>query len=86
MAMAEAGSEEEESYRRMQRRADRISSLIVASDYPAIDVVIEIRKLREFAERHFPERMGLFGRLYESRFRRLWEQFRAETGEELPEW
>jgi hypothetical protein len=77
---------EEERYRKLQRRADRICSLIVASDYPAIDVVIQIRKLRSFAEEHFPDRMRLFERIYESRFRRLWEQFRADSGEELPEW
>jgi hypothetical protein len=77
---------ERQAYLRMKRRADRISSLIVASDYPAIDVVIEIRKLREFAEEHFPGRLDLFDRIYGSRFRRLWGQFRPGAGDELPEW
>ncbi len=76
----------EDLYRELQRRADRIGSLIVATDYPAIDVVIEIGKLREFAREHFPDRMGLFGMVYEARFRRLWEQFRADEGEALPDW
>jgi hypothetical protein len=83
--MAES-ADEEASYRQLQRRADRICSLIVASDYPAIDVIIEIRKLREFAERRFPGKVGLFERIYESRFRRLWQQFRPEAAGELPEW
>ncbi|NLW49586.1 MAG: hypothetical protein GXY85_01910 [Candidatus Brocadiaceae bacterium] len=75
--------ESEESYRALQRRADRICSLIVASDYPAIDVVIEIRKLREFVERNFPGRERLFDVIYRSRFRRLWSQFRSDAGGRL---
>ncbi|MHC5033790.1 MAG: hypothetical protein ACYTFZ_01975 [Planctomycetota bacterium] len=83
--MAEYAAADEEHYQQMQRWADRICSLIVASDYAAIDVVIEIRKLRAFAEQHFPERVGLFEKVYESRFRRLWEQFRS-AAEDLPAW
>jgi hypothetical protein len=70
----------------MQRRADRICSLIVASDYPAVDIAIEARALKEFAGRHFPGRMELFRLIYESRFRRLWEQFRVGSGQPLPQW
>ncbi len=84
--MANKRVEEEQHHGELQRRADRISSLIVASDYPAIDVVIEIRKLRDFAEEHFPGRMYLFEGIYGKRFRRLWEQFRSSSGEELPDW
>lgn len=84
--MSDHDEEQEQRYRELQRRADRISSLIVASDYPAIDVVIEIKNLREFAEQHFPDRMELFGGVYESRFKRLWEQFRPGSAESLPEW
>ncbi|MCK4283197.1 MAG: hypothetical protein KAX44_02685 [Candidatus Brocadiae bacterium] len=84
--MSDNATDEERRYRELQRRADRVSSLIVASDFPAIDVVIEIRKLREFAEENFPGRVALFERIYESRFKRLWEQFRSDSGEALPEW
>ena len=84
--MSEHRAGEEERYRELRRLADHISSLIVSSDYPGIDVVIEIRKLREFVEEHFPDRMDLFEKVYESRFKRLWEQWRATSGEELPEW
>ena len=75
-----------EAYAELQREADRISSLIVASDIPPIDVVIQIRNLREFAERHFPHRMELFELIYESRFNRLWTQFRKDSEGMLPEW
>jgi len=84
--MAYRHAHDEESYRQLQRRADRICSLIVASDYPAIDIVIGIRQLREFAESHFPDRVRLFEMVYESRFRRLWKQFRQDSEEPLPEW
>jgi hypothetical protein len=84
--MGAARDVEEERYRELQRRADRISSLIVGGDYPAIDVVIEIGKLRGFCEEHFPDRMDLFEQVYEGRFKRLWEQFRYDPDEKLPEW
>jgi hypothetical protein len=76
----------EEECRRLQRRADEISRLIVATDYPAIDVVIQIRTLKEYVEKEFPGRRKLFERIYESRFRRLWEQFRQEKSGMLPDW
>ena len=79
-------SEEERACTELQRRADRIAGLIVASDYPAIDLAIEIRKLREFVETSLPGRRGLFRMIYESRFRRLWEQFRRQEDGELPGW
>lgn len=84
--MSENSRDNEEAYRQLQRRADEICGLIIATDYPAIDVVIQIRKLKEYAEAKFPGKRGLFERIYESRFRRLWEQFRHEEAGPLPEW
>ncbi len=81
-----AAATEREAYARMQRRAEGICSLIVASDYPAIDLAIRIRNLRDYAEQHFPERLDLFDRIYGSRFRRLYEQFRPDEAGELPQW
>jgi len=60
----------------LKRQADRISSLIVASDYPDVDIDIEIRNLRKWCQRHIPERMDLFEIIYVNRFQRLREQFR----------
>ena len=70
----------------LQRGADRISWLIVGSDYPAIDIVIAIRELGECCRTHFPDRMDLFEMVYASRFKRLWEQFRQDADGNLPEW
>jgi len=61
----------------LKRQADRICSLIVASDYPDIDIDIEIRNLRKWCDRHFPERRALFEIIYVNRFQRLREQFRS---------
>jgi hypothetical protein len=64
---------------RLRRRADRICSLIVASDYPDVDIDIEIAKLRRWCARELPDRTDLFALVYESRFRRLRDQFRPEV-------
>jgi hypothetical protein len=68
---------EEAAYRELQRAADRVAFLIVATDYPEIDIGIERRNLRELCRRLFPEKLDLFEMIYEARFRRLWEQFRG---------
>jgi hypothetical protein len=66
--------------RRLQRElaamADAVCRLIVSTDYPEVDVAIEIEKVRTRCEELFPDRMELFEMIYESRFDRLWEQWR----------
>ena len=84
--LSQTDPEEELACRELQRRADGITSLIVASDWPAIDVVIRIRKLKEFVEMRMPDRTDLFEIVYGSRFKRLWGQFRAQGEGPLPEW
>lgn len=68
--------EENEKLEVFQRKADKIAFLIVASDYERIDVEIEKGELREECARLFPDKLDLYDMIYESRFRRLWEQFR----------
>ena len=68
--------------RELQRMADQVCHLIVFTDYPQIDIVIEQQKVREKCEELFPDRMDLYEMIYESRFDRLWEQFRAQEGED----
>jgi len=68
--------EENEKLAVFQRKADKIAFLIVASDYERIDVELEKAELREEAARLFPDKLDLYDMIYESRFRRLWEQFR----------
>jgi hypothetical protein len=69
----------EQEYQQLQRRADRICSLILMSDYPEVDIVVERSLLySEIANEH-PEDLDLYNLIYESRYDRLWEQFRASV-------
>jgi hypothetical protein len=56
--------------------ADAVCRLILSSDYPDVDVAIEKEKVRARCEELFPDRMDLYDMIYESRFQRLWEQWR----------
>ena len=62
--------------RELQRMADRVCMLIVGTDYPEIDIEIEKAKVRQRCEELYPDRMDLYEMVYESRFNRLWYQFR----------
>jgi hypothetical protein len=61
----------------LQRMADRVCVLILSSDLPAIDIEIEKNKVRERCLELYPDKEDLYDMIYESRFRRLWEQFRG---------
>ena len=74
---ARARWEEGGRVRRLQREADRICALILREDIPAADIAIERAGLREVCARLFPDRLGLYDMIYESRFARLWAQFRG---------
>ena len=63
---------------RLSRESDKIVSLILYSDYPWIDIQIQIERLRELVETEMPERMELFEQLYASRFQRIREQWRND--------
>ncbi len=67
---------EDRKVREIRAMADRIASLIVGSDYPMIDIEIEKQKLKERISELFPDKIDLYELIYESRFRRLKEQFR----------
>ena len=60
---------------------DRVSVLIISSDLPAIDIEIEKNKVRARCLELYPDREQLYEMVYESRFQRLWEQFRCESEE-----
>src|SRR5262245_43011453 len=70
--------------RREQRllgeRADQLCRMILSSEHSDVDVALERGRVRELAEALFPDRMDLYEMVYESRFDRLWEQFRAAEG------
>lgn len=60
----------------LQRMADHVCMLIVGTDYPEIDIEIEKAKVRQRCEELYPDKMELYEMIYESRFNRLWYQFR----------
>ena len=70
----------------LRRMADRVCVLILREDYPAIDIELEKARVRERCEALFPDRMDLYEMVYESRFRRLWEQFREPLEGDLGPW
>ena len=66
-----------QAMRDLQRLADRVCVLILSSDLPAIDIEIEKNKVRERCPDLYPDREELYEMIYESRFQRLWDQFRG---------
>jgi hypothetical protein len=67
-----------QAMRDLQRLADRVCVLILSSDLAAIDIEIEKNKVRERCLELYPDREELYEMIYESRFQRLWDQFRSE--------
>lgn len=61
------------------RTSDRICSRILHEDIEWVDVAIEIENMRELVRVHCPERLDIFERLYEARFRRMWEQWHGDV-------
>lgn len=70
-----------QTMRDLQRLADRVCVMILSSDLPAIDIEIEKNKVRQRCLELYPDREELYEMIYESRFQRLWEQFRGELEE-----
>jgi hypothetical protein len=68
---------EEDRLGELTRAAERVSFMIVATDTPRIDVDLERAALRRRCQELFPDKLEVFDLIYESRFRRLWEQFRS---------
>jgi hypothetical protein len=62
--------------RELSKMADRVCQLILMNDYPDVDVAIEKEKVRARCEELFPDRMELYDMIFESRFQRLWDQWR----------
>ncbi|MFH1277122.1 MAG: hypothetical protein ABIK65_01920 [Candidatus Eisenbacteria bacterium] len=59
----------------LQRHADRVTSMILFSDLPDVDLDIAIAALRRRCEELMPDRIHLFDWVYGARFKRLREQF-----------
>jgi len=62
----------------LKRESDRIVNLILHSDLPWVDIAIEIEKLRDRCAQIDPSHLDLFEQVYDSRFKRIWEQWREQ--------
>jgi hypothetical protein len=69
----------EQAYRAFQRKVDRVCTLILF-ERPKDEIERARIELRSEAHRLFPDKARLYEIVYESRFRRLWDQFRASGG------
>ncbi len=69
-----------EEMEELQRKADRISSLILNSEYPLVEIAMERHRLREEVSQRHPDRLWLYDLIYESRFERLIAQWREDAG------
>ena len=68
---------QDERMQDFQRQADRICEMIVSGDASQVDIYIRQTTLHEALIRAFPNQEGLYRLLCETRFRRLWQQFRS---------
>jgi nucleoside-triphosphatase len=67
---------DDQAVRRLQAQANRICELIVSGEVPLVDIEIQQAALREAVAEIFPDKPAWYQLVYESRFRRLWQQFR----------
>jgi hypothetical protein len=79
LARIEMMESNEHDFRNFQRHVDRLCFLIVATNCPDREIDIEKLHLRVQAMRLFPDKISLYDLIYESRFRRLREQFRQNS-------
>lgn len=73
-------AEEERAVEELKHAAERICTLILTDDYPDIDIEIEKANLKRHVRATFPDKVRVYEMIYESRFRRLWEQWRDPSG------
>ena len=71
--------EEREKARVIQKDAEQICRMILNEDCPYVDIEIAKENLKEKVRKIFPDKMDTYRMIYESRFKRLWDQFRRPS-------
>ena len=71
------GYAEEDAACHLQRKADKVASMIVTSTYSDLECALAERELRMEFLTSLPDSMHLFDLIYVSRFQRLRDQFRG---------
>ena len=69
--------EERKKAGEIQADAQDICRMILDESYQDVDIEIAKTRLKEKVKKLFPEKMETYHMIYEARFERLWEQFRA---------
>lgn len=64
--------------REIQQDAEEICRMILSEAASPVDIEIAKERLKEKVSRLFPSKVGTYEMIYESRFKRLWEQFREK--------
>lgn len=72
------GEDEKKKANLIQKDAQEICKMILNDECPRIDVEIAVNHLREKVKKLLPDKMLTYQMIYESRFRRLWSQFRPD--------
>lgn len=75
------GREELERAKEIQRDAQIICQMILNEECPEVDIEIAKEQLEEKVKQFFPEKMNTYRMIYDSRFNRLWQQFRTQGGD-----
>ncbi len=70
------GAAEHKKAREIQHDAQMICQMILDEGCQAIDIEIAKSRLEEKVKNLFPDKMETYRMIYESRFKRLWDQFR----------
>jgi hypothetical protein len=65
----------------LRREADRIVNLILHSELAWIDIQIEVARLKNLVCDCSPDDLELFEIVYESRFQRIWDQWRVPVSQ-----
>jgi len=68
--------EERKNAREIQSDAQEICRMILDEERDPVDIEIAKARLKEKVTQLFPSKLNTYEMIYESRFRRLWEQFR----------
>ena len=69
--------DERKKAKEIQDDAQVICLLILDDNTKEVDIEIAKSNLKEKVERYFPDKLETYRMIYESRFQRLWDQFRS---------
>lgn len=72
--------EERRKAEAIREDAGLICRMILNEGFPDVDIEIAMENLKEKVRKLFPAKLETYRMIYEARFKRLWDQFRAGGG------